>query len=61
MTYQWHKSWNMDYKIAQAGYYDSTQAPPEFGHPMLKFFSLETGYVNLNNGECLSRASAEVN
>ncbi|KAF8898199.1 PLP-dependent transferase [Mucidula mucida] len=47
----------MDYKIAHAGLYDSTQPPPDFGHPMLKYFSLESGYVNLNNGSygCVPR------
>ncbi|KIY69533.1 PLP-dependent transferase [Cylindrobasidium torrendii FP15055 ss-10] len=37
----------MDYR---AGFYDSTHPPPPFGHAMLKYFSLEPGYVNLNNG-----------
>ncbi|KAF9007733.1 PLP-dependent transferase [Hymenopellis radicata] len=42
-----HKSWSMDYR---AGFYDSTHPAPDFGHAMLKYFSLEPGYVNLNNG-----------
>ncbi|KAF8999207.1 hypothetical protein BDZ89DRAFT_727492 [Hymenopellis radicata] len=39
------KSRSMDYR---AGFYDSTHPAPDFGHAMLKYFSLEPGYVNLN-------------
>jgi hypothetical protein len=24
--------------------------PPPFGHPLLQYFSFDSGYVNLNNG-----------
>ncbi|KIY63081.1 PLP-dependent transferase [Cylindrobasidium torrendii FP15055 ss-10] len=49
---QWtpQKAWSTDYRNAKEGLYDSTARPPPFGHDMLRFFGLEQGYVNLNNG-----------
>ena len=37
------------YTSAQ-GTYDPPEKPPPFGYALKKYFALDPGYVNLNNG-----------